>query len=88
MIDITNYVPHYHERSIGPKVAFVGAIFGEGAWLGPEWVRCYGRNGDCPLVRSMAGVGGIKSLETGSHGTTAEPEKTRAQNWGRGVSRR
>lgn len=49
-------VPHYHERSLVPKVAFAASLH-EGASLGPEWVRCYGRNGDCPLVRSLAKAG-------------------------------
>lgn len=58
-IDITSVpdpsaLPHYHERSIGPKVAFAREF---GIFVGPGWVECHGRNGDCPLVRSLAKAG-------------------------------
>lgn len=55
-IDITTPfpLPHYHERSIGPKVAFARGL---GIFESRDWVECYGRNGDCPLVRSLAKAG-------------------------------
>lgn len=55
-VDITPalfQLPHYHERSIGPKVAFVWAVGTDTT----RWVECHGRNGDCPLVRSLAKAG-------------------------------
>lgn len=47
-------VPHYHERTIGPKVAFARGL---DIFESRDWVECYGRNGDCPLVRSLAKAG-------------------------------
>lgn len=56
-VDITSPfpLPHYHERSIGPKVAF--AAWAPGCATILRWVECHGRNGDCPLVRSLAKAG-------------------------------
>lgn len=51
-------LPHYHERSIGPKVAFDALVTAAEPPFGVlRWVECYGRNGDCPLVRSLAKAG-------------------------------